>query len=79
MTDINNNEEYQKIVKDKHLIIVFENICSLSNYFIKNLRNKFEKNFLSKNNNNLFNDLLIFTTPTIILNNEIIYPADIKP
>jgi hypothetical protein len=80
MTYINNNEEYQQIVKDKHLIIVFESICSLSNYFIEKLNEMNFENifFVEKSKNNiLFNKLLTLTTPTIILNNKIIYPADI--
>lgn len=80
MSILNNNEEYQEAVKDKHLIIVYDNFCSLSDHFIKKIKEiNFEKIFLvTKNSKDLFNKLLIFTTPTIILNSQIIYPADIK-
>lgn len=81
MTDIKTEQEYQNIIKENYLIIVFEDYCELSKVFIDNLKNiNFEKIFLvdRKKNNILFNKLFFLSTPTIIFNKKIIIPGDIN-
>jgi hypothetical protein len=81
MTHINSNKEYNNIVKEPNLIIIFEKYCELSNYFIKNISEiKFKNIFLvdREKNNILFNELFFLSTPTIIFNNEYISPGTIE-
>ena len=80
MNFINSLEDYKNIIKDKHLIIILEDYCSFSNYFKEKINDiNFEKiYFISKTKNkDLFNKLIFNTTPTIILNKKIIFPASI--
>lgn len=80
MSFINNEEDYKNIIKDKHLIIILEDYCSFSNYFKEKINDiNFEKiYFVNKHKNkDLFDKLIFNTTPTIILNKKIIFPANI--
>jgi hypothetical protein len=79
MADIKSEQEYQNLIKDNYLIIVFEDYCDLSNYFINHLEKiNFKNIFLvdRKKNNILFNKLFFLSTPTIIFNKKIIFPGD---
>ena len=81
MTHLISIEEYQNIIKESHLIIIFEEHCDLSNYFFNNINDiNFNKIFLvdRKKYNILFNKLFFLLTPSIILNKKNIFPADIK-
>jgi hypothetical protein len=81
MTNIESENMYHKIIKESHLIIIYEDYCELSNYFLKNIKEiNFEKIYFvdRKKNNILFNKLFFLSTPTIIFKNTYIYPGSIE-
>ena len=81
MTNIESENMFHKIIKESHLIIIYEDYCELSNYFLKNIKEiNFEKIYFvdRKKNNILFNKLFFLSTPTIIFNKKIIIPGDIN-
>jgi|SaaInlStandDraft_1057018.scaffolds.fasta_scaffold650263_1 hypothetical protein len=86
MTELSNNELLLEIMKKDNLIIVLNlEDCSLSKYFYENIKSINMENIgiLSKKiNNNLFNNMMLYTTPKFILTIKNIgyelYPYDIE-
>ena len=79
MTEIIDIKMYKEIIKEQHLILICADYCGLSKYFLNNIdKINFKNKYIIKNNNNLFKNLLLLNTPTIIYNKKLIYPDNIE-